>query len=220
MGSRDSVKHRVCDPQWRALCSSSRAPPASPGRSIFTRSAHRSGLIRAGSRVISTGLHQVAPQPAFNWRVSTPAPETTVPSTLRSPAARARIGAYLTPETHHLIDAAALATTARPHVVNTSRGAVVNTRAVIQALKRHAGQPGHGRVRGGSRPFLSRPLRRCDPGRRVRAPFHLPQGADHGAPASCTEDALGAFAAMTMDNLDSLEKRGAALYPVSVERLA
>lgn len=44
--------------------------------------------------------------------------------------------APLTPETHHLIDAAALSKVKRGVIlVNTSRGALVDTRAVIEALK-------------------------------------------------------------------------------------
>jgi len=44
----------------------------------------------------------------------------------------------LTPETHHLIDGAAIAR-ARPGlmIVNTSRGALINTAALIQGLKSH-----------------------------------------------------------------------------------
>ncbi len=42
----------------------------------------------------------------------------------------------LTPETHHIIDAAALAKVKRGvMIVNTSRGALIDTRAVIEALK-------------------------------------------------------------------------------------
>jgi D-lactate dehydrogenase len=50
----------------------------------------------------------------------------------------------LTPDTHHLIDRAALARTKRGvMLINTSRGALVDTRALIDALKRgHIGAAG------------------------------------------------------------------------------
>jgi len=48
----------------------------------------------------------------------------------------------LTPETHHVIDEAALATMKRGvMIINTSRGALVDTAAVVEALK--SGQVGH-----------------------------------------------------------------------------
>jgi D-lactate dehydrogenase len=87
----------------------------------------------------------------------------------------------LTPQTHHLIGEAALgAMKPGAMLVNTSRGAVVDTPAVIRALKRGR-LGGHRRVRGGGGPLLSGSFGRGDPGRRVRAAAHFSQRARHSA---------------------------------------
>ena len=109
---------------------------------------------------------------AADWRSSRPESDIV---TLHCP---------LTPQTRHLIGARPLALI-RPGVmlVNTSRGALVDAEAVIEALK--SGQdrlPRDRRLRAGGRPVLPGPLQRDHPGRRLPAPAHLPQRAGHRPP--------------------------------------
>ncbi len=61
-------------------------------------------------------------------------------------------------------------------LLNTSRGGLIDTKAVIAALKsKHLGGPGPGRVRERGHPLLQRPLRRHHRRRRAHAPDDLPQ---------------------------------------------
>ena len=108
-------------------------------------------------------------------------------SSCRSSIARADVIALtcpLTPETFHLVDDAAIAAM-RPGVmlVNTGRGALIDTAAVIEGAEvRPYRIAGPRRLRGGGRAVLRGPLDAGDHRRRVRPPADLSERADHRAP--------------------------------------
>lgn len=128
----------------------------------------------------------------------------------------------LTPQTRHLIDAGALSQM-KPGamLINTSRGAVVDTRAVIRALK--SGQLGSLGLdvyeEEGDLFFrdLSAEVIHDDVFARL---LTFPNVVVTGHQAFFTEDALSAIAQCTIANLDTFEAEGRALHAVSVEHLA
>jgi len=128
----------------------------------------------------------------------------------------------LTPQTHHLIDAAALAMM-KPGamLINTSRGAMVDTRAVIAALKSGAlGSLGLDVYEEEADLFfrdLSADMIRDDVFAR---PLTFPNVVVTGHQAFITEDALTAIANITLANLAAFEEHGQPVHAVSVERLA
>lgn len=128
----------------------------------------------------------------------------------------------LTPATHHLIDAAALARMRRgAMLINTSRGAVVDTRAVIAALKSgHLGSLGLDVYEEEADLFfrdLSGEVLHDDLFARL---LTFPNVVITGHQAFFTTDALRAIAETTVANLAAFEARGQALHPVSVEQIA
>ena len=128
----------------------------------------------------------------------------------------------LTPSTHHLIDAAALASMKRgAMLINTSRGAVIDTQAVIAALKTGAlGSLGLDVYEEEADLFfrdLSAEVIHDDVFARL---LTFPNVIVTGHQAFFTEDALAAIAGTTVANLDSFEDHGHPAHPVSVERLA
>ncbi len=128
----------------------------------------------------------------------------------------------LTPATRHLIDANALATMKRgAMLVNTSRGAVVDTRAVIAALKEgRLGSLGLDVYEEEADLFfrdLSAEVLRDDVFARL---LTFPNVIVTGHQAFFTEDALTAIAETTLANLDAFAREGRVAHPVSVERLA
>ena len=128
----------------------------------------------------------------------------------------------LTPQTRHLIDAAALTRMKRgAMLINTSRGAVVDTRAVIAALKSgQLGSLGLDVYEEEADLFfrdLSDEVLHDDLFARL---LTFPNVVITGHQAFFTEDALAAIAQTTLANLDSFEDRGQALHPVSVDYLA
>jgi len=128
----------------------------------------------------------------------------------------------LTPQTHHLIDAAALAQM-KPGamVLNTSRGAVVDTPAVIVALK--SGQLGSLGldVYEEEADLFFRDLSGTAIADDVFARLlTFPNVVVTGHQAFFTEDALRAIAEKTLANIDSFVATGVPLHAVSVERLA
>jgi D-lactate dehydrogenase len=128
----------------------------------------------------------------------------------------------LTPQTRHLIDAAALAAM-KPGamLINTSRGAVVDTQAVIAALK--AGTLGSLGLdvyeEEGDLFFrdLSSEVLHDDVFARL---LTFPNVIVTGHQGFFTEDALAEIARITLANLDAFEASGQPLHAVSVERLA
>jgi len=128
----------------------------------------------------------------------------------------------LTPQTHHLIGREALAAMkAGAMLVNTSRGAVLDTRAVIEALKRgHLGSLALDVYEEEADLFfrdLSSEVIRDDVFARL---LTFPNVLVTAHQAFFTSEALAAIAATTIANLDAFAERGAPLHPVSVERLA
>ncbi|WP_194743963.1 2-hydroxyacid dehydrogenase [Thermaurantiacus tibetensis] len=128
----------------------------------------------------------------------------------------------LTPETHHLVDAAALARM-KPGVmlINTSRGAVIDTRAVIAALKSgRIGSLGLDVYEEESHLFfrdLSDQVITDDVFARL---LTFPNVLITGHQGFFTREALSVIAETTIANLDRYEATGAPVHEVSVERLA
>ncbi len=128
----------------------------------------------------------------------------------------------LTPQTHHLIDSAALARMKPGAIlINTSRGGVVDARALVVALK--AGTLGslgldvyEEEADLFFRDLSSEPLQDDVFARLLTFPNVLITGHQ----AFFTEEALTAIATTTLANIDAFEDHGQPLHPVSVERLA
>jgi D-lactate dehydrogenase len=126
-----------------------------------------------------------------------------------------------TPQTRHLIDADALARM-KPGamLLNTSRGAVVDTPAVIAALKAGTlGSLGLDVYEEEADLFFrdfSGDVLQDDVFARLQT---FPNVLIAGHQAFFTEDALMAIAASTLANIDAFEDHGQPLNPVSVERL-
>lgn len=128
----------------------------------------------------------------------------------------------LTPETHHLIDSAAIAKMQRGvMLINTSRGAVVETRAVIAALKSgaiaHLGLDVYEEEGDLFFNNLSDQVLQDDVFARL---LTFPNVLITGHQAFFTFEALTAIAEVTVDNVTSFERTGQATYEISVEKLA
>jgi D-lactate dehydrogenase len=128
----------------------------------------------------------------------------------------------LTPQTQHLVDAGALAQMKRgAMLLNTSRGAVVDTRAVIAALKSgQLGSLGLDVYEEEADLFfrdLSDNALQDDVFARL---LTFPNVVVTGHQGFFTEDALRAIAETTIANIDSFVAEGRPLHAVSVERLA
>ena len=124
----------------------------------------------------------------------------------------------LTPQTHHLIDAAAFARMKRgAMLLNTSRGAVVDTQAAINALK--AGTLGSLGLdvyeeEGG---LFFRDLSGAGIQDDVFARLlTFPNVVVTGHQAFFTEDALAAIASTTMANLDAFAATGKPMHPIGL----
>lgn len=128
----------------------------------------------------------------------------------------------LNPGTRHLIDAAAIATMKRGvMLVNTSRGAVIDTRAAIAGLKSGAiGYLGLDVYEEEGDLFfenLSDQLLQDDVFARL---LTFPNVLITGHQAFFTVEALTAIAETTLRNITSFEASGKATHEVSVERIA
>jgi len=128
----------------------------------------------------------------------------------------------LTPETRHLIDAAAIARMRRGvMLINTSRGAIVDTPAVVAGLK--SGAIGHLGLdvyeEEGDLFFedLSGQVIRDDVFARL---LTFPNVLITGHQAFFTAEALTAIAETTLANIAAFEATGRAVHEVSVEKLA
>lgn len=128
----------------------------------------------------------------------------------------------LTPRTRHMIDADAIARMKHgAMLINTSRGAVIDTRAVIAGLK--SGVVGHLGLdvyeEEGDLFFenLSDHMIQDDVFARL---LTFPNVLVTGHQAFFTSDALTAIAATTIDNISSFEATGQARHEVSIEKLA
>lgn len=128
----------------------------------------------------------------------------------------------LTPKTHHVIDAAALrAMRSGSMLVNTSRGGLIDTRAVIAALK--SGHLGGLAIdvyeEEGDLFFenLSGQVLQDDVFARL---LTFPNVLVTGHQAFFTGEALDAIAETTLDNVDAFAEGGAPRHPVTVEMVA
>ncbi|WP_439596521.1 2-hydroxyacid dehydrogenase [Falsiroseomonas sp.] len=128
----------------------------------------------------------------------------------------------LTPATHHLIDAAAIARM-RPGamLINTSRGAIVDTRAAIAGLKSGAiGLLGLDVYEEEGDLFfedLSGQMLQDDVFARL---LTFPNVLVTAHQAFFTTEALSAIAATTLGNITAFAETGRALHAVSTEKLA
>jgi D-lactate dehydrogenase len=128
----------------------------------------------------------------------------------------------LTPATHHLIDAAALAGM-KPGamLVNTSRGAVIDTRAVLAALKKGTlGSLGLDVYEEEADLFFRDLSDRAIDDDVFARLLTFPNVVITGHQAFFTEDALTAIASITLENLDAFEATGRPAYPVTVQQIA
>lgn len=128
----------------------------------------------------------------------------------------------LTPATRHLIDEAAIARMKRGvMLINTSRGAIVDTRAVIRGLKSGAiGHLGLDVYEEEADLFfedLSGQVLQDDIFARL---LTFPNVLITAHQAFFTEDALMAIARTTLDNITCFASTGAPRHEVSVEKLA
>ncbi|MEX2642101.1 MAG: 2-hydroxyacid dehydrogenase [Acetobacterales bacterium] len=128
----------------------------------------------------------------------------------------------LTPATHHLVNAERLAGAKRGlMLINTGRGALVDTRAVIGALKSGAlGSLGLDVYEEEADLFfedLSSRVLRDDVFARL---LTFPNVLITGHQGFFTREAMTNIAETTIANLSSFENSGRALHEVSVERLA
>ncbi|KQQ17982.1 hydroxyacid dehydrogenase [Methylobacterium sp. Leaf123] len=128
----------------------------------------------------------------------------------------------LTPDTHHMIDGAALARMKRGvMLINTGRGALVDTAALIEGLKSGSigdlGLDVYEEEGGLFFEDLSNQIIRDDVFARL---LTFPNVIVTGHQAFFTAEALAAIAATTIENLSSFERQGVPRHPVSVERLA
>lgn len=128
----------------------------------------------------------------------------------------------LTPQTHHLIDEDAIKQMRHGvMLINISRGAVIDTRAVIRGLKSGViGSLGLDVYEEEENLFfrdLSNTLIRDDVFARL---LTFPNVLITGHQAFFTQEALHEIAKKTIENISSFEKTGSAAYPISVERIA
>lgn len=128
----------------------------------------------------------------------------------------------LTPETHHMIDEAAIKMMRRGvMLINISRGAVIDTRAVIRGLKSGViGSLGLDVYEEEDNLFfsdLSNTVIHDDVFARLQT---FPNAVITGHQAFFTHEALSEIARKTIENISSFEDTGNAAYPISVERLA
>jgi len=128
----------------------------------------------------------------------------------------------LTPETHHLIGREAIAKM-KPGVmlINTSRGAVMDARAVIAGLKSgkvgHVGLDVYEEEEDLFFENLSDQVIRDDVFVRLMT---FPNVLITGHQGFFTREAMTAIAGTTIDNISAFERDGAPLHPVPTERRA
>jgi D-lactate dehydrogenase len=126
----------------------------------------------------------------------------------------------LTPQTHHLIDDAAVAAMkAGVMLVNTSRGAVIDTRAVIRGLKSgRIGALGLDVYEEEADLFFEDRSNVIIPDDVFARLLTFPNVLITGHQGFFTEDALTAIAETTIGNITAFERQGTPLHPVTVPR--
>jgi len=128
----------------------------------------------------------------------------------------------LTPATHHLIDAQALGRMKRGvMLVNTSRGAVIDTRAVLRGLKDGTiGYLGLDVYEEEADLFFEDLSQRFIGDDVFARLLTFPNVLITGHQAFFTEEALANIAETTIGNITSFERTGQATHEVSVEKIA
>lgn len=123
----------------------------------------------------------------------------------------------LTPATHHLIDAAAIAGMKRgAMLINTSRGAVIDTRAAIAGLKSGAlGSLGIDVYEEEADLFFEDLSDRIIPDDVFARLLTFPNVIVTGHQAFFTAEALAGIADTTIANITAFERDGAPLHPVT-----
>lgn len=126
----------------------------------------------------------------------------------------------LTPETYHLIDAAALGNMKRgTMLINTSRGAVVDTRALIQGLKGGTiGSVGLDVYEEEANLFFQDLSSTFIPDDVFARLLTFPNVLLTGHQGFFTEEALTAIAETTIGNVSAFERDGAPLHPVQAPK--
>jgi D-lactate dehydrogenase len=122
----------------------------------------------------------------------------------------------LTPDTHHLVNDRTLALM-KPGamLVNTSRGGVVDTRAVIRSLKRgHLGSLGLDVYEEEEKLFFEDLSNRIIPDDVFARLLTFPNVVITGHQAFFTAEALAAIAETTIANITAFEDSGRPLHPV------
>lgn len=132
------------------------------------------------------------------------------------------VHAPLTPDSYHLVDQRALARMKRgAMLINTSRGALVDTRAVIQALKDGTlGALGIDVYEEEADLFfedLSQEVIRDDVFARL---LTFPNVLVTAHQAFFTEEAVGRIAETTLQNISSFEQGNGVVHPVTADKLA
>ncbi len=125
----------------------------------------------------------------------------------------------LTPATHHLIDAAAIAKMKRSAMlINTSRGAVVDAKALILGLKSGAlGSVGLDVYEEEADLFFEDLSNRIIPDDIFARLLTFPNVLITGHQAFFTREALDAIAETTIANVTAFERDGRPLHPVQAE---
>ena len=190
-----------------------------PGRTVGIVGTGRIGLVLArilsgfGCRLVGSDPQ---PNPEFKALGGTylPLPELLAGADIIS------LHGPLTPKTRHLIDADAVERMKRGvMLINTSRGAVVDTRALIVGLKSgkigHLGLDVYEEEEALFFEDLSGQVIQDDVFARLLTFPNVLITAHQGF---FTGDALGAIAETTVANLTAFERTGAALHPLTPER--
>lgn len=128
----------------------------------------------------------------------------------------------LTPQTHHLIDASAIAAMKQGvMLINTGRGALVETKALIEGLKSEkVGYVGLDVYEEESDLFFENLSGRIIQDDVFARLLTFPNVLITGHQAFFTQEALSVIAETTIGNITSFELSGRATNPVSVEMLA
>jgi D-lactate dehydrogenase len=123
----------------------------------------------------------------------------------------------LTPQTHHLIDDDAVALMKRGvMLINTSRGAVIDTRAIIRGLKSgHVGSLGLDVYEEEGDLFFEDLSDRIIPDDVFARLLTFPNVLITGHQGFFTAEALAAIAKTTLANITAFERDGAPLHPVT-----
>lgn len=193
----------------------------------FDLKGRTAGIVGAGkigiavARIlIGFGCHVLAYDPAPPAELAEIGAEVVDLDTLLAQSDIVSLHCPLTPDTHHLIDRDALAEMKQGvMLINTGRGALVDTGALIEGLKSGAiGYLGLDVYEEEGDLFfenLSDEILQDDVFARL---LTFPNVLVTGHQAFFTAEAMAAIAATTIENLSAFEQQGLPRYPVTIER--